>query len=161
MTIPVRCLTCHRAETWAHDAAVGVTRPGGDRRPSVHPTLAAWRVLLRARRGEIGAVVGRCEACGQPLVAEQPGLQALLGWTLCTPDGDLVVGRTLEGPRGPLRDDEADRWMEAQFKTRSRIRPAMFLFQALLFSVLVVPMGCWLWALFYTFVYIFGSLGTL
>lgn len=119
----IRCHCCHRVERWHGEAPPGraapdrveVVVPGGERRPREAAPLTAWRLLRRVRQGELGPVVGACEACGQPLVANDTTFPPMDPWEIATPAGPLLVGREITGPDGPIGEVEAERWLEAQF----------------------------------------------
>ena len=117
----VRCLVCHRIEDWstgAADHAVVVVQPGGSRRPAIAPQWARGKDALRSFTGEVGPVVGICEACGQLLVSDdvrdEPGI-APIEVRVDTPKGALVVGRTVRGPAGEFTVDEANEFLSKQY----------------------------------------------
>ena len=87
--------------------------PGGVRSPAEHPELAAWRVLLRSRHGELGAVVGPCDGCGMPLVATGLPSQP---WALQLPGGSVVVAEQIDMDGGSLSEEQLTARMEAAYK---------------------------------------------
>lgn len=104
--VEVTCRTCHRTERWRDGGAVReVVVIGGGRRPTVHPDLAAWELLLEVHHGQSAPVVAACPACDQPMVGAGPSIP----WTVHTPEGDLEVqDHTLRGPTGSLSWADAD-----------------------------------------------------
>lgn len=114
----VRCLVCHRIEDWstgAADHAVVVVQPGGSRRPAVAAQWARGKDALRSFAGEVGPVVGVCEACGQLLVTDEQGISPI-EVRVDTPKGALVVGRTVRGPHGELTVAEAQKFLASQYE---------------------------------------------
>ena len=150
----IRCLSCHRRERLEEGHRL-VESPGGSRRPTMHPELAAWRTLRAGRAGETDPVVDRCTACQQPMIG--PG--KAIPWTIHTPEGDVEVADALTGPKGPMTLDEADFWIEEQLRERLEIKPGLFLFQASVLSTMLVPLALWVFAVicFFTFVIRFGN----
>lgn len=148
----VRCPTCHREERWSADAGGPkvVWTPGGSRRPAEHPSLAAWRILRRARDRQSGPVVAVCEGCGQPMVGEGTALPALTSWTLQTPAGPLTVDPSargdggLQGPAGALTAEAAEAWLVEQVGERFRVSDytnPRAVFQGVFLVVLGVILG--------------------
>ena len=157
----VDCGSCHRRERWA-SGRVDVILPGGQRRPTVHPTWNAWRILKRVRHGDLGPVVGACSACGQPLVASGPAL-ALPEWMLETPLGNVAVGAELEDPNGTMSEEDVDRFLEGQFRqswARHLETESWFggVAGILLFAV---PFFLWLVAMSFAVSFMFGALSHL
>lgn len=109
----VVCLACRREEDWT---AAGVTllQAGGLRRPAEAPQWVRGSTALRAWAGETGPVVGVCEACGQLLVAEEPGL-APIAVRIDTPEGPLRIDRRVEGPVREMTVDEAQAFLDRQY----------------------------------------------
>lgn len=104
----VRCHSCFREERW-EDGERSVVQPGGARKPTVHPTLAAWRAI----RDHEGVVVGTCP-CGQPLIGQGPEVP----WKLQLPDGQIRIESGLHGPEGELTPDEVTAWVERHHAPR-------------------------------------------
>lgn len=102
------CYSCFREERRDGDA-VEVLQPGGARRPTVHPTLAAWRAI----RDHDGVVVGTCP-CGQPLIGEGPEVP----WTLTLPDGEIRIEDGLHGTEGELTPEAVTAWVERHHRPR-------------------------------------------
>lgn len=157
--VDVRCASCFRTERWVRDSVkalcLEVVIEGGDRRPAVAPPLAAWRTLRRSRAGEIGPVVGRCPACGQPMIASDTSIPSLDTWDLETPGGTVRVGAAIVGPDGPMTDDDAEAFMNRQYPTRWLTDPpSRVAMQLLILPLLVVPMIVWIAAI----VFLFGFL---
>jgi hypothetical protein len=155
----VRCLGCFRVERWQPGSPPEVISAGGDRRPTVHPSLQAWRTLRRSRRGEVGAIVGRCPQCDQPLVLESGTRPALPRWEIPVPTGLLVVGPTIDAPQGPLTEDEADRWMEGLYPYAG---PRIHVYETFAgfgcIAAIAVVLGFWLLAASYAVFFIWGAL---
>lgn len=137
--IDVVCATCHRHERWDAQsrAVVEVVVPGGRRRADGAPQWARGRTALRAFAGETGPVVDVCSECGQLLVAATPGL-AGIEVRVDTPLGALRVHEQITGPGGPMSREEAEAWLEAQYKV-PRMRGVWGDLGRLLFFVTVVP----------------------
>jgi hypothetical protein len=152
-SVTIRCPSCHRRERWT-DGLHEVESPGGARRPTVHPELAAWRTVLAARRGQTDPVVGRCAGCEQPMI----GPAEAVPWTIHTPQGALVVDGVISGPKGEMSLGDADFWVEEQLREQLEIRPALWLFQATVLSTMVVPFLLWVTAMvcFMTFILNYG-----
>lgn len=126
-----------------------VRKPGGQRRPDPPAERVAWRVLLRSRRGEIGPVVGACEGCGQPMVADDRSATHGL-WRIRIPDGDVVVAEQIRGPSGEVwSDDEAHQRIEAAL--HEPIRPIERLFEGALLTTMAVPILLWMSAVVMVF----------
>jgi len=134
----VRCTSCHRKERRDGDALT-VELAGGLRRPTEHPTLAAWKTLRKARHDD-SIVVGPC-VCGQPLLGDGPGDS--VPWTLDTPDGPIRVDREITGPNGPLDEDAAEALLERHFGWRLALKPGLALFQGTLMMAMLGPMMLW------------------
>ena len=124
----VRCICCHRVERW-NDGTVTVWTEGGTRRPAGAPVVAAWNTLKRSLQHEIGPVVGKCDACGQPLIGESG--MTWFDWTLELTDEPVVV--TAQG----VSDEEAlESALKAAYGWKLReVRPALAIFQTVLISV--------------------------
>lgn len=138
----VRCLVCHRIEDWstgAADHAIVVVQPGGSRRPAVAAQWARGQDALRSFAGEVGPVVGICEACGQLLVAEEDEGIAPIEVRVDTPKGALVVGRTVRGPQGALSVEEAKKFLASQY--HEPVLPALLaqVPQVMLLSTMTAP----------------------
>lgn len=134
----VWCPSCHRRESRGPDG-ITVELAGGSRRPSEHPTLAAWRTLRKARQGG-RIVVGAC-VCGQPMLADPPAPG--VPWTLETPDGPVQVGSDLVGPDGPLDEDAAEALLEGHFRERLALRPGVAAFRTGLIVMMLAPVLLW------------------
>lgn len=137
----VRCLVCHRIEDWstgAADHAVAVVQPGGSRRPAVAAQWARGKDALRSFTGEVGPVVGICEACGQLLVTDEPGISPV-EVRVDTPKGALVVGRTVRGPQGELTVEDAEKFLASQY--HEPLFPALLaqVPQVMLLSTMTAP----------------------
>jgi hypothetical protein len=123
--------------------------------------LAAWRVLLRSRRGELGPVIGACTVCGMPATGAPESGTAAVSWTVHTPRGDLAVGSAIIGPDGALSDEEADRFVTEQLAEppptwRRRIVEAAVISP---FVVLIaIPVFAWVFGLFFALFFIQGAL---
>ena len=149
MKTQARCPTCFRTETWDTDGTQWVDQPGGSRRPADPAFADTWHTLAEWRRGG-PVVVGTCEACGQSLVSDTPGAEALTGWRLETPQGDLVLGEWITGPDGTMSVEDADAWIQAQVRAdkRSTLKRQlpMLPFIAVAVVMVIVLFLVWLWA---------------
>jgi hypothetical protein len=137
-------VSCHRVEAW--DAAGHHVRvPGGQRRPVEHPQLAAWRVVARSLAGELGPIVGECAGCGLPLTAEPGSDLPGWSWQFDLPEGPVTV---LDGRFVPPTDDLGGR-LERLHRRGWNIRPATWLFQGSLMTLMLAPLALWVFAVVY------------
>lgn len=150
MPIAVQCPTCHRRETW-RDGTVVVEVPGGSRKPSQHPARAAWAVLQGGH-----TVVGACEACGQPLVSEDPGAEAAV-YTITLPRGALRVGPDgISGPGGAMTVEEAAGWIEGQIPAEPQ-EPGALAFTLIAGALAVAMLGCWVFSMLFVTWFLWGG----
>lgn len=136
-----------------------VLQPGGTRRSELPPGLAHWRVVRDARAGTTGPVVGRCDACGAPLVADDPTAPPLPEWVITTPAGALSVGEQIIGPDGPITEAEADAWLTTQLAVVTPLNLVGALFEVALFTTLGVPFVIWVFCLAVTLYFFYGLWG--
>lgn len=161
----VRCPACHRIERWRGDGSsapsVEVIVPGGDRRAPDHPGLAAWGILMRSRHGQLGAIVGACPACGQPLVVTEGAWAALPSWRIDTPEGAVVVGERVTGPEGAFTEEEAEKWLRKRLGAKWT---AGFLANQVVVSTMlltfVLPFALWILGAIYAFFFVYMGLST-
>jgi hypothetical protein len=159
--VTVRCATCHRTEVWRPSRLgkeIEVLAPGGQRRPMVPAPLHLARVLLRARRGESGPVVGACSACTHPMLAEDGPWTPLPMWAVETREGELRFGPAIEGPHGTMSDDEAEQWIEAQYQQRWTARDLVQSLHGLALTFFLFPVALWAVAVVFTATFLLGSL---
>lgn len=118
----VACSTCHRRERWGPGSYGGTAREvlveGGSRQPVGSAEEARARAALAAVRGDRGAVVGDCPACGQPLHL----VEGTLPWADVSVETDAGVLRFgddgIHGPSGPLAAEEAEALIDQRFPRR-------------------------------------------
>jgi hypothetical protein len=155
--IDVVCATCHRHERWTPSPGgrpvIEVVSPGGRRRPAEAPQWARGRTALRAFAGETGPVVDVCSGCGQLLVAQGGALPAI-EVRIDTPKGALVVGREIVGPAGKLTREEAEAWLEAQYKVSMTEGWLGDLGRLSMFIVIVPPFLLWLGGMMFVAVFL-------
>lgn len=122
MEIEVVCAGCMRTERWrdGRDARqVEIVQEGGQRRVDGSPVLARARTALASARGEVGAVVGVCSACGQLLVQRAGPAARPIAVRLDTADGAVVVeGPVIAGPVGAMSADDAETFLVARLGAR-------------------------------------------
>lgn len=147
------CPCCHRIERVRGDV-LEVVVPGGARRPAGAPERAAWETLAKAVRGLGPPVVGRCAACGQPMVGDGTPV----GWEIPVPGGAISLHPDghLTGPRGAITVEEADRLVA---ETYAEPPPGVAerlvgLFQVGLFAALLVPALLAVFMVVYVFWYL-------
>lgn len=147
----VTCHVCHREERWTAGAAgpsVDVILEGGGRRPAIDPQWQRGRTALQSVQGEIGPVVGMCEACGQLLVAEgaMEGVPSMLV-RIDTPQGALLIDRdSVEGPTGPLTPIQAEAFLAGQYKPPMLEGMGQQVMAAALLTGLIGPFLVWVFA---------------
>lgn len=142
----VRCVGCFREEQWDADGH-HVRIPGGQRRPAEAAPLAAWRIVARSLGGELGTVVGECAACGLPLTAERGSALAPWSWRFDLPDGAVTAeGGVLHPPTPPAALTAR---LEALHRRPLEIRPAIWLFQGSVISLLAVPFALWIFGMIF------------
>ncbi|MFK7929274.1 MAG: hypothetical protein AB8H79_13860, partial [Myxococcota bacterium] len=109
MSSVVRCLTClHQAQWSAGGRVLQVLHDGGVRRPALDPGLQGFEVVRDCVRGDAGSFVGRCPACGQPLVSDTAAATIVEPWSVTQPDGVYSIGMDgTTGPAGPMEPDAA------------------------------------------------------
>jgi hypothetical protein len=144
--IDVVCTTCYRHEQWdvregAH-VCVGVVMEGGTRRPGDDPQWVRGRTALASFRGEIGPVVEVCSQCGQLMVAR--GDLPRMDVRVDTPEGSLEIAAKITGPDGEMTADDADAWLEQQYKVPFTKGLLGDLGRSSFFLVLLLPFFAWL-----------------
>ena len=145
MTHTVRCPSCFRLESWHPEPEGGFRRAvqteGGGRRPAVHPSLAAWRLLAAARSGGAERVVAACPACDLPLVTESDALPAIAEWTLDNDLGTFTVPMNgpVTGPDGEMTDEALSQLLERRYDERLRLSE-LELGKSLFTSALLFPL---------------------
>lgn len=160
----VRCPTCFYEASWEDGQPVVVHQEGGVRAPSPHPSLAALRVWVAARGGHTGPVVGVCPQCHMPLILTDGDADASPDALLTSPKGDLQISMThLEGPDGPISDDEALALFEAQFQPRviDQFLDWRIIFLVAVLGIFALIFVIWLGAAAYVtnFLYAMGTQG--
>lgn len=142
------CPACLYTATRTPGAPDVVVQPGGVRRASGHPSLAAWRRLHAARSGTGASVVGPCPKCGQPLLTDEAAAPHP-AWTLDTPLGAFQVNETITHPDGTvLSDAEASELLEDLLRKRMVIAPFSFVLQSIFLTMGLAPILLWLVATF-------------
>lgn len=132
---------------------------GGSRRPTVHPELAAWRIVAASLDGAEGVVVGACPACGQPLVGAAGAERA--PWTIHLPKGDPITVAA-DGTLAATTREQADLTIRAAYPTGfvlSDLAPGLALFQGSLLTLMLAPVLLWVLAVLSVFVFLthFGN----
>lgn len=150
MTVAVRCVTCLYEGRWtAEQGEVEVINAGGQRQAAEAPDLAGFRVWARSLGGELGPVVGCCAGCGQPLVADGPGLPQGQPWVARTGRGTFEIGPDgASGPGGSMTVDAALAMVHGELTPTLADQvfdPRLLFVGVLLFLVLVV-FAMWLGA---------------
>ena len=150
--IQVQCTTCIRTELWDGEQKT-VVEPGGKRRPYGDPRLAAWITLKASSNGEIGPIVGRCDACDQPMAAD--GEAAPIVWTLELPDGTLeVVGTQITEAGAPVDPKQADKRIRRHFG--EPLEPGKALFSTAVLGVMIGPLLLWATTFFMVFWFLYN-----
>ncbi|MEQ1572123.1 MAG: hypothetical protein ABMA64_41225 [Myxococcota bacterium] len=151
----VACATCHRRERWEADGSVGVVTPGGSRRAPV-PARAEIAALARAARGETGPVVGRCSACGQPLVSEGGGAAA--AWEIDLPGTRLRFGSdgSIHDERGPVTLADAEAAVDRLSPREEPLdRPGFGWFQGAVLGLMLTPVAVWVFSVVFVSVFLY------
>ncbi len=143
----VRCPTCLRMERWNAHSRESVVQQGGNRQPQVHRSLAAWRILYAAHRGQTGPVVGLCSMCELPVVADDGGPEPMGRLELDVPGGTAVITDTVQLPQGSLDWTAANDWFEAQFRSSIEVRPVGWALEAAMMSAASLPIAAWFLAI--------------
>lgn len=145
--VEVHCPICHRLEAWAEgEAGVRVVTPGGARRPAEGPERAVWEVLEASVAAGGPRVVGTCDACGGPLVAEAATSVPRAAYVLGLPGGALTLTEAgeLHGPDGPLSAAQGHDRVQAATPPSpwlQRLAPGRSLFQAALLTSVLGPLS--------------------
>lgn len=149
--IQAKCFICHRDERWSVKNNTILARrtgsEGGARQPSVHPHLAAWRVLQVIRAEKIWRVIEPCPACEMPFAARQTR-QVPMEWPLQIEDATYFVGPERNtGPDGLIDDDALNTLLEdayrETFDAKTLVHPETW-FKASLFSIFIAIFIAWL-----------------
>lgn len=129
---------------------------GGHRKPEVHPELAAWEVVKAALAGDGPPVVGRCDACGQPMLADQAPVP-VARWEVQLPHGRILVeGEALTQDGAPTTVEAVSAKVDTAY--RERFQPGQAVFSGTLLTVMSVPMVLWGIALFVVLWFLFNIL---
>lgn len=140
----VHCSCCHRSERWSGSEPV-VLLEGGQRKPSQNPHLAAWSTLRRSLSGELGPVVGSCEACGQPLISEDRDA-TIHSWSFTLSDGEYIINGGIKSPSGPMEPEQFHQKMMTQFYEEEEFEPAQTLFSMTVLLLMTAPIILWVLA---------------
>jgi hypothetical protein len=121
----------------------------------VHPALAAWQTVEKAREdGRV--VVGRC-VCDQPLTADGASELPWFDWVLDTPDGPVTLtARGAVGSEGPIDGTAFQARMTKWFGWRFEFHPFLWMFQSTVMLSIVAPALLWLCALIAVIVFLSG-----
>ena len=134
----VSCPTCFRREQW-NDGDTTVLLPGGQRRPVVHPVVAAWDSITRAEKDDLH-VVGTC-VCGQPLVADLSTPSR--GYSLHLPSGDVSIQETgFFQNNQPITAEQIEAAI-APLRRAERPDIAHTAFQLFAFTAMLAPVLLW------------------
>jgi hypothetical protein len=156
--VKVCCRACFRVEDRSVTPPV-VVAEGGSRRV-IAPEWAAFTTLAASLDGELGAVVGSCPRCGQPLVegdAPRSSTRPQVPWRMGTADEELVL--ELDGQfrlnGSPVAREAARDWVHRHFPgpETERRGGGLGMVQAVMLALMVAPILVWVFSV--TFVSVF------